>query len=94
MGLRTDRVAAAMVGLSLSSWRRKCKGKSPVSPMLEIATTCLELLHAPPLKALEAYAEALARLRGLMPIATPPGISHQLVETLTRVGILPPSGGN
>ncbi len=93
LGLRTDRVAADMVGLSLSSWRRKCKGLSPISPMLQIVTACLEIIHTPLVRAIEGYADAHERLSLLIPIITPPAIAEQVIERLTKVGVLPTNGG-
>lgn len=81
------------MGESVSTFRRKCKGRCSISRKDEILTTALEVLHTPVIKAIEAYAEGLARLKELVPMEVPPPVSNKVIETLTLVGVLPPIKG-
>ena len=85
-GIKNDQVAADMLGVSVSSFRRWRKGTTRVPRTISILTSCIEIRDAPILKLAEAVMDAWQRLGHLTPYPLLPSVAETVVETLTKVG--------
>ena len=88
-GLRTDVQAAAVQKISVSSYRRKLKGRAPITERDELIAFLWEL-HAANWLAIATAARNIGALVPVIPI--PPVAAEILAETLTKAGVAPGNG--